>query len=112
MEVNILTAIGVTGTISGIILGYLGYRIGLKKDYYEQGSEATGIRKDIEYIIVAIDRVSKELTTLTICVNGLIERVIRVEESAKSAHKRIDEHIKAISGERREHPRKDVSEGM
>ena len=108
MEVNILSLIGIVATLSGILFGYVGYKKGLRTDSYEQGSDAASMRKDIEYIKEKIDRVDVGQSTVTACINGLIERVIRVEEAVKSAHKRID---RIEGGERREHPRVNIDSG-
>ncbi|GAE89545.1 hypothetical protein [Acetivibrio straminisolvens] len=86
----IYTLIGVTGTVCGIIFGYVGYKKGLQKESSENGREAGALKSDMEYIKRRIDDVLLEQKDTNKSVNALAERVSKVEESAKQAHKRID----------------------
>jgi len=92
-----IALIGVCGTICGIIFGYVGYKRGEKKDtyadkkdtYYE-GSKDGELMADTQYIKRRIDDVFLEQRDTNKSITTLSERVTRVEESAKQAHKRID----------------------
>ncbi|MCM1564936.1 MAG: hypothetical protein NC238_03070 [Dehalobacter sp.] len=96
--------IGIAGTISGGILGVTGFCRIAKKDQKEEKKECQeegqkeGIKEgllkaDTEYIRRRIDDVLLEQRETNKTLNVHAERLTRVEESAKQAHKRIDEHI-------------------
>ena len=88
-------------TCSGGIIGILTYRKNTKKDEkeqmrYDNNINAEQIRHDTK-IDVKLDNIAKNVdeTRLDIkdfnkTINGLSERVSRVEQSTKQAHKRID----------------------
>ncbi len=86
----VLTMIGAVGTVCGIVFGYIGYQKGLKTDNYKEGNEDGTLRADTQYIKRRIDDVLLEQKETNKSINSLSERVTRVEESAKQAHKRID----------------------
>lgn len=88
MDQNI--SLAVVGTISGIIFAYIGYLKGIKKDSYSAGTMRGTLETDIAYIKHRTDDVLLEQKDTNKSINALAERVTRVEESTKSAHKRID----------------------
>ena len=87
---TMITIVGVVGTVCSILFGYIGYQKGLKTDYYKEGSEDGTLKADTQYIKRRIDDVLLEQKDTNKSINLLSERVTRVEESAKQAHKRID----------------------
>ena len=94
-----ITIIGVVGTICGIVFGYIGYKKGLKTDSYQEGCEDGTIRSDTQYIKRRIDDVLLEQKDTNKSINALAERVTRVEESSKQAHKRLDRMERKDGGE-------------
>lgn len=89
--------IGIIASVAGIVLSYLGYRQGqkdeqarLKKTYREEGEEAGTLHMDIAYIKRRSDDMLLEQKETNKNITILSERVTRVEESSKSAHKRLD----------------------
>lgn len=52
--------------------------------------DETTLKSDVDYIKRRVDDTLLSQKELLLKVDGLNERVIRVEESVKSAHKRID----------------------
>ena len=90
-QISIFALIGVVGTISGVVFGYIGYKRGLQKDAYSEGIDNATLRSDTEYIKRRIDDVLLEQKDTNKSINALVERVTRVEESSKQAHKRIDQ---------------------
>ena len=90
MELNIITIIGVAETISGITFGYIGYRKGIQKDYSENGKSSGTLMSDTGYIKAGIDDLKRKQETAELRYFALVERVTKVEESSKQAHKRID----------------------
>ena len=85
--------IGLVGTICGIIFGYAGYKKGIKDEYKGIGEDKGGLKSDITYIKRRTDDVLLEQKETNRNMTLLTERVARVEESAKQAHKRLDEHV-------------------
>lgn len=85
-----LVLLGSAGTICAIVFGYVGYQKGIKKDSYSDGSKNASLKTDIEYIKRRTDDVLLEQKDTNKSISALTERVTRVEESSKQAHKRID----------------------
>jgi len=87
MEPLTITAlISATSAISGIILGWLGRARTVRKDGAQDGE----LRASVNYIRQAVDDMRVEIRLMRQDYADLVERVARVEESAKSAHRRID----------------------
>ncbi|EGW36448.1 hypothetical protein [Desulfosporosinus sp. OT] len=84
-------SLAVVGAVSGIVFAYVGYLKGLKKDSYSAGTVRGTMETDMAYVKHRIDDVLLEQKDTNKSLNALSERVTRVEESAKSAHKRIDQ---------------------
>lgn len=89
-NVTIFTLIAAAGTVCGIVFGYVGYSKGAKKDSHRDGEQDGSLKADTQYIKRRIDDVLLEQKDTNKSINALAERVTRVEESAKQAHKRID----------------------
>jgi hypothetical protein len=83
---SIIALVGVVAAIFGIVFGYLGYQRGLKKDSAQNGA----LMSDIGYIKAGIDDLKRKQETYETRHFALVERVTKVEESTKQAHKRID----------------------
>jgi len=81
----------VAGSISAVVFGYIGYLRGAKKDSYSSGTVQGTLESDIAYIKRRTDDVLLEQKDTNKSINALAERVTRVEESSKSAHKRINQ---------------------
>ena len=88
---SIIALIGAVGTICGVVFGYLGYQKGIKKDALSDGKNAGSLMSDIGYIKSGIDDLKRKQETSEARHFALVERVTKVEESAKQAHHRIDE---------------------
>lgn len=88
METTVI--IGMVGTVSSILFAYLGYQRGVRKESYRQGGHDGELKADIEYIKRRSDDLLLEQKDTNKTLSNLSERVTRVEESSKQAHKRID----------------------
>lgn len=82
--------LGIIATISGILFAYLGYRKGVIDEYKKKGTNEGTLKSDIKYIRERTDDVYLEQKDMKRSFNEFSERLVRVEESAKQAHKRID----------------------
>jgi len=82
--------VSAAAAISGIFLGWLGRSRSIRKDVAAEASQDASLRVDVEYIKRGVDDVRVEQKLQRQHFDALAERVTRVEESAKQAHKRID----------------------
>ncbi len=86
-----MALLGAIGTLCSIAFGYVGYQQGIKNICKDEGKENGELKADIKYIKSGIDDIKLDLKVQVKRVNELAERVTRIEESARQAHKRIDE---------------------
>lgn len=95
MEVTtITTIIAVLAAISGIVLGWTARSREVKKEIRTEAAKETEIdtvlKTDMEYLKRGVDDIRFEQRAQGKKMDDLGERVTRVEESSKQAHKRID----------------------
>ena len=83
---NMSVIISLAGVFCTIFGTWAGYRNGIRKDAGKEGT----LRSDIGYIKSSVDDLKGEQRNCNQLHYSLAERVGRVEESAKSAHRRID----------------------
>lgn len=84
--ITITAAISVAAAISGIVLGWLGRSRAVRQDGAEDGE----LRASVKYIRDGVDDLRVEIRSQGQRYDMLAERVTRVEESTKQAHRRID----------------------
>ncbi|NRT90955.1 hypothetical protein [Clostridium beijerinckii] len=84
------TTIGIICTISGAIIGYLGYKRTFIKDVKEESNSQTKLEMQLNYISRGVDDIKLDMKMQDKKINDVIERVAKVEESTKSAHHRLD----------------------
>lgn len=82
--------IGVFCTVLGGVLGYVAFLKGTKKDSEDEGKQDGTILTELGYIKGGVDDIKRKQEKQDEQYLGMSERVARVEESAKSAHHRID----------------------
>ncbi len=87
--------IGILCTLAGLVMSFvfsfLTHRRNEKRDI-ENMSEGRGVlQSDVGYIKAGIDDLKRENKAVNIKIDNISERVTRIEESCKQAHKRIDE---------------------
>jgi peptidoglycan hydrolase CwlO-like protein len=90
MEISIPVTIGVVGVVCTIAFSYISYLKGTKKEVKAESEEDGALKADMKYLIRRVDDILLEQKDTNKSINELAERVTRVEESAKQAHKRID----------------------
>lgn len=79
-----------SGCLSGIILGWSARAKEAEKDIRKDAEIDTALRTDMEYLKRGVDDIRLEQRTHGQRVDAMGERLTRVEESSKQAHKRID----------------------
>lgn len=82
--------ISVVSVLSGIALGWMGRARTVRQDIVQQTTIDTNLKVDVEYIKRGIDDIRDEQRSQGKEIEKLAERVTRVEESSKQAHKRLD----------------------
>lgn len=90
--------IGWVGAGAGLIGAAVGWvvctRAG-RKDMKDETSQETTMKVDMEYLKRGVDDIRTQMREQNQRYDQLVERVVRVEESTKQAHKRIEELKKA-----------------
>ena len=90
MDLNVIAIIGVLGTISGILLGWMGRTKSFKDEIAQEATQDASLHTDVSYIKTGIVDIRVDIRALGARMDGMNERLTRVEESAKQAHKRLD----------------------
>lgn len=82
--------IGVIGTLAGFLISYLSFQRTRDKDIKSDAKEDEVIKTKLDSIGKGVDEIRIDLKANEKQINRMNENLIRVDESAKSAHKRID----------------------
>ena len=90
MNVDVTVLIGLTGTIIGIILGVLGYKKKSENSIKEETTKQTVVSTKLDYISKNVDDIKVDLRAKEKSDQNISERLVKVEESVKSAHHRLD----------------------
>lgn len=89
-------SIALACSLISIIISYFTFQRNGKKETKEEAGTITKISEEIKYVSKSTDDIKYEIRSTNKSISDMNERLIRVEESCKSAHKRID----GIEGER------------
>lgn len=87
----VLAIISILGTLSSIVFAYLAFKRNNEVDDKNEGKSQGVIISDIGYIKSSIDRMERSLEKVEDRYHDLLNRLVKVEQSSASAHKRIDE---------------------
>ena len=91
MNIDITVLIGISGTIVGAVLGILGYKKKSETDIREDTQKETILSTKLDYISRNVDDIRVDLKAKAERDVKFSERLIKVEESVKSAHHRLDD---------------------
>ncbi|MFH0070692.1 hypothetical protein [Peribacillus sp. NPDC056705] len=86
----LITLVGLLCTATGVVLGLFKHSRDRKKDVRSDATELAIIRTKLDNIGQSVDSIRIEFKASDQRWTALSERVIRNEERAKQAHKRID----------------------
>ena len=89
-----LTVLSIAASICAIVFGYKAFRRGQKADDQGEAQRLTTMETKLDYISSGVNRIEQNQRDQSASISDLSQRVTRVEESAKQAHKRIDELTK------------------
>ncbi|WP_017416756.1 hypothetical protein [Clostridium tunisiense] len=82
--------IGLICTIIGAFGTFITQKRNFKQDTKEETKGFTQVETKIDYISKGVDDIRIDIKAQDRKINDISERLVRVEESAKSAHKRLD----------------------
>lgn len=88
LEFSVILA--VITALSGMALGWMGRTRTIRQDAAQDAGTVTALQTDLEYIRRGVDDISLDQRVQSQRIDALSERVTRIEESAKQAHKRLD----------------------
>lgn len=89
--ISIALACSVIGAIVGIATFNNNKQKSIKQETKEESSTQTKVEMQLNYISRGIDDIKLDMKMQDKKINDLVERVAKLEESTKSAHKRIDD---------------------
>lgn len=82
--------LGIAIAIGSFIIGYFTFRKNRDKDIEKDARDSARIGAKLDHISGGVDSMRVDLKSSELRILELNDRVIRVEESSKSAHRRID----------------------
>lgn len=85
-EINL----GLLCSLLGAVLGFIGFMRYKREDTKEETSSFTKVETKIDYISKGVDDIRLDIKSQDRKIVDIVQRLTRVEESAKSAHHRID----------------------
>src|SRR5690625_932727 len=88
--VKVTVEIGILIAVCGLALSFATFWAGRAKAYKTDGKESGMLKSELGYIRKGVDDIRIDLRANEKNIGLLSERVTRVEESTKQAHKRID----------------------
>ena|ERR1035437_320364 len=91
LTINIIALFAISSAIAGVLFGYLSFRRNKNNDEYRWGDRDASLRSDMQYIKSRIDDVLLEQKETNNTLSSHADRLARIEESTRHAHKRIDE---------------------
>jgi len=80
----------------GVIIAFLSFKRGNIKDIRQDTKDSAVVSTKLDFITQGVNSIQIKIESQDSKFNALSERIIRVEESSKQAHKRINdiEYIK------------------
>ncbi len=89
--------IGVLIAIASVVIGYLTYALNRSKEIKSDGQQGAEMKAKLEYISKGVDdiRIDQKASERQMVSFG--ERITRVEESTKQAHKRLNTLEKEVN---------------
>lgn len=83
-------SIALACTVFGVSISYLGFQRNRKIDAKHEVRENTTVAVKLDYISKGVDDIRLDIKAQDKKIGDLVERVVKVEESTKSAHHRLD----------------------
>lgn len=88
--INLTIEVGMLIAVLSLIISYLAYSLNRTKELKADSQESAELKTELGYIRKGVDDIRIDLKANEKQMIALGERITRVEESSKQAHKRID----------------------
>lgn len=88
---DVTTMIALIAAISGIVLGWVGRTKAFKDEVAQEATADASLQTDVSYIKTGIVDIRVDIREVGKRMDDISERLTRVEESTKQAHKRLDD---------------------
>lgn len=82
--------VGVLVGVLALIVAYMGYVLNKQKDVKDETRQDAQVSTQLQYISKGVDDIRIDLKANEKQMVAMGERITRIEESSKQAHKRID----------------------
>lgn len=82
--------LGLLIAIAGLLISYFAYQLNKTRDIKSDSQSSAEVKAELGYIRKGVDDIRIDLKANEKNIAHLSERVTRVEESSKQAHKRLD----------------------
>lgn len=96
MVIEVALIISLISVSFGVFGAVTGYRRNCKKDEREEAAQMTTVLVKLENISAGILEIKNDVNGMKNDMRDVTERLVRVESSAKHAHKRLNE-IKGVN---------------
>lgn len=93
MDGTTVVSIGFGCTLLGAVIGFLGYKRNVTKDTRQDAMQQANVTTRLDYISKGIEDIKIDIKAQDRKFENVLDRLARVEESAKQAHKRINEIV-------------------
>lgn len=81
---------GVIGALFGFLITYFGFMRNRDKDVKKEATESAVMSVNLDHIKTGVDSIVVDMKVRDKQFDEMSKEVVRIDESAKSAHKRID----------------------
>lgn len=82
--------LGIVISVLGVVIAFLGYQLNKSKEIKSDGRESAELKAELGYIRRGVEDIKIDLRVNNEQLQAFGERLTRVEESTKQAHKRIN----------------------
>lgn len=96
MDGNTTVSIAILISISSVAMTFLSFRRNAKKDNESDIENKVKMNMKLDQLCNTTNSIAIDIKDVNKGMQSLNERVARVEQSTKSAHHRIDEHLGII----------------
>lgn len=105
MQVDVVILTSVIGTVVGIVVGTYGMKKSADNTIRLRTEEQIAVSTKLDYVIQSINDIKIDLKTQDKHIQEINSRLIKVEESSKIAHHRLDGLEYKIEEEEKLHER-------
>ncbi len=86
--------IGSVGTLIGVLVTYLTFVKGRDREIQKEATEKANMSTQLQSIGKGVNEIKEKVNVNEDKMDRMNEKLIRIDESTKSAHKRIDNIVK------------------